>query len=159
MSAPRNSAPRNSWFRVDASCVTDERVSRLAKALKIHRAQALGHIIAIEAAVTTRVPSGDLAAHADMLAEWAMWTGDEDTFTREFLAYCTDAGILSDYLDRNRGAKEYAEREKERARRNREKARLQREAGRTAPHRGSPHGTPPHTDASGDQEDIEWQAV
>ncbi|MFN7800978.1 hypothetical protein, partial [Gemmatimonas sp.] len=82
------------WFRVDAACAFAPAVSRLAAALGIHRVQALGHIIAVEAQVTVHAPSGDLATVADMLAAWALWTGNPDEFTRAFLAHCTSGGVM-----------------------------------------------------------------
>lgn len=106
----------STWFRVDTACPFAPAVSRLAAALGISRAQALGHIVAVEAHVTAHAPSGDLSPVLDMLPVWALWTGNPDDFTDAFLRHCAPDGVMSEWVERNAGPMAHAQRERERLR-------------------------------------------
>lgn len=122
------------------------KLRRLARALRIHRAQAIGHLHFLWWWALDNAPTGDLSALAPAeIAEVAEWTGDAEAFvqTLKDCGWIDPDGRMHDWDD-------YAGRLVADRNADRDRKRLARQAKRT------PNGHPPdvHRTSTGHPPDI-----
>lgn len=92
------------WVKVDADLVKSPKIARLAKILKISRAQARGHIIALWLNTLRYQPDGDVTRFGYAgIAELAEWPGEP---ARAFI-YALKNSVLLDIIGKNTQAKLY----------------------------------------------------
>jgi hypothetical protein len=106
-----------SWFKVETGCLQSPEVIRLARALRIPRAHALGIVVAVEAMLTSHTPDGDLYQIADLLAESLGVAPDDEERWVSAVLDCMSRGdgIAHAFLERNQSAFESATKARQRA--------------------------------------------
>lgn len=92
------------WLRWDTETRHHAVIGRLAEALKVKPAYALGHYFACCSGFGEHQTDGDVRAVSDTTLEgWALWTGKRGVFARAFRALCVSDGSGRDPLGVIRG--------------------------------------------------------
>ena len=90
------------WIESHQSLGTHLKLRRLARELRIHRAQAIGHLHFLWWWALDNAPTGNLSALAPAeIAEVAEWPGSEDVFVAALKAcgWIDDDGMIHDWME------------------------------------------------------------
>ena len=106
------------WIRLDAGTPRDPKITELARALNVRRAEAFGLAASVWCVMAEHAVDGDLSTIADEDIEaWAYWQGKRGKFAAAFrAAFVGPDGMVGGWSDRQGALLERMERDRKRHR-------------------------------------------
>lgn len=106
------------WIRLDAGAPRDPKITELAKALGVRRAEAFGLIASVWCVMAEHAVDGDLSRiDPETLEYWAGWTGKSGRFAKTFTeTFCNESKQLSGWTERQGKLLDRMERDRQRHR-------------------------------------------
>lgn len=94
------------WIKVVTRIADDQDIGRLADALKVKTAHAIGLCVCVFIRLPEQAKTGDVSqVPTSTLEEWARWTGKRGAFATAFRAIlCTAEGVVRDWESINGAA-------------------------------------------------------